>query len=161
QQHRAADARKLLDEVPAKPDEGMRERHARESMQARYAIESGDWGAFDFNGAHEPGSSFARGLRAIAANDAAEAERAAKELSAMQRERGNVEARTVETMAIELRAAMQMAHGDTNGALKLAAEAVLSEESLGVPSGPPDTFKPAHELFGELLLRSGKKKEAA
>jgi predicted negative regulator of RcsB-dependent stress response len=61
----------------------------------------------------------------------------------------------------ELRASMAMAHGDTAAALRLAAEAAQSEESLGVPSGPPDTFKPAHELYGELLLRAGKKKEAA
>ena len=35
QMHRAADARRLLDEVPAKDGEGSRERHTRESMQAR------------------------------------------------------------------------------------------------------------------------------
>jgi hypothetical protein len=56
---------------------------------------------------------------------------------------------------------MAMAQGDTAGALKLAAQAAQTEETLGVPSGPPDTFKPAHELYGELLLRAGRKKEAA
>jgi len=161
QQHRPADARRLLDEVAPKEGEGMRERHTRESMQARYAIESGDWGAFDFAGTHEPAAMFARGMRAIAANDAAEAERAAKDLAAMEHDRSAVEARTVATMTQELRASMAMAHGDTAAALRLAAEAAQSEESLGVPSGPPDTFKPAHELYGELLLRAGKKKEAA
>jgi tetratricopeptide (TPR) repeat protein len=161
QQRRAADARRLLDEVAPKEGEGMRERHTRESMQARYAIESGDWGAFDFAGTHEPAAMFARGMRAIAANDAAVAERAAKELAGMGPDRGAVEARTVETMVQELRASMAMAHGDTAAALRLAAEAAQSEERLGVPSGPPDTFKPAHELYGELLLRAGKKKEAA
>ncbi len=161
QQRRPADARRLLDEVAPKEGEGMRERHARESMQARYAIESGDWGAFDFAGTHEPAAMFARGMRAIAANDAAEAERAAKDLAGMGHDRSAVEARTVETMVQELRASMAMAHGDTAAALRLAAEAAQSEESLGVPSGPPDTFKPAHELYGELLLRAGKKKEAA
>src|SRR6266542_2746794 len=161
QQRRPADARRLLDEVAPKEGEGMRERHARESMQARYAIESGDWGAFDFAGTYEPAAMFARGMRAIAANDAAEAERAAKDLAGMGHDRSAVEARMVETMVQELRASMAMAHGDTAAALRLAAEAAQSEESLGVPSGPPDTFKPAHELYGELLLRAGKKKEAA
>jgi tetratricopeptide (TPR) repeat protein len=161
QMHRAADARRLLDEVPAKDGEGPRERRTRESMQARYAIESGDWGAFDFAGAREPAAIFARGLRAVAANDAAEAERAAKELAASGKARGDVEARTAETMEQELRAAMAMARGDTAAALRLAAEAAQTEETLGVPSGPPDTFKPARELYGELLLRAGKKKEAA
>jgi len=161
QQRRPAEARRLLDEVPPKEGEGMRERHTRESMQARYAIESGDWGAFDFAGAHEPAAIFARGLRAIAANDAAEAARAVKELQAAAGESGALEARTAETMLQELRASMAMARGDAAGALRIAAEAAQTEETLGVPSGPPDTFKPAHELYGELLLRAGKKKEAA
>ncbi|HEV2718739.1 MAG TPA: hypothetical protein VG323_01875, partial [Thermoanaerobaculia bacterium] len=161
QEHRTADARRLLDEVAPKEGEGARERHTRESMQARYAIESGDWGAFDFAGAHEPAAMFARGLRAVAANDAADAERAAKELTAAAREGSTMDARAAATMALELRASMAMAHGDAANALRLAAQAAQSEESLGVPSGPPDTFKPAHELYGELLLRAGKKKEAA
>src|SRR5436305_2727495 len=161
QQRRPADARRLLDEVAPKEGEGMRERHTRESMQARYAIESGDWGAFDFAGTHEPAAMFARGLRAVAANDAAEAARAATELQKAGAGRGELEARTAETMLQELRASMAMAQGDTAGALRLAAQAVQTEETLGVPSGPPDTFKPAHELYGELLLRAGKKKEAA
>ena len=97
----------------------------------------------------------------MAANDAAEAARAAKELAAAKQGRSELEARTAETMLQELRASMAMAQGDTAGALKLAAQAAQTEETLGVPSGPPDTFKPAHELYGELLLRAGKKKEAA
>ena len=64
-------------------------------------------------------------------------------------------------MLLELRASMAMAKGDSAGALRLVTEATQMEDSLGVPSGPPDTFKPAHELCGELLLRMGKKKEAA
>jgi len=161
QQHRPADARRLIDEVAPKEGEGPRERHTRESMQARYAIESGDWGAFDFAGAHEPAAMFARGMRAVAANDAAEAERAAKDLAEAGRGRGELEARAAATMEQELRASMAMARGDAAGALRLAAQAAQTEETLGVPSGPPDTFKPAHELYGELLLRAGKKKEAA
>jgi tetratricopeptide (TPR) repeat protein len=161
QQHRPADARRLIAEVAPKEGEGTRERHTRESMQARYAIESGDWGAFDFAGAHEPAALFARGMRAVAANDAADAERAAKELAKASGERTAVEARAADAMLHELRASIAMAAGDAAGAMKLAADAVRIEESVGVPSGPPDTFKPAHELYGELLLRAGKKKEAA
>ena len=55
---------------------------------------------------------------------------------------------------------VRRAPGDRGVTLR-GAEAAQSEENLGVPSGPPDTFKPAHELYGELLLRAGKKKEAA
>jgi Tfp pilus assembly protein PilF len=31
----------------------------------------------------------------------------------------------------------------------------------GAPSGPPSLIKPANELFGELLLKAGKPREAA
>src|SRR5207237_1221965 len=142
QQRRPADARRLLDEVVPKEGEGMRERHTRESMQARYAIESGDWGAFDFAGTHEPAAMFARGMRAIAANDAAEAERAAKELAAMGHDRSAVEARTVETMVQELRASMAMAPGDTAAALPPAAEGaqasrLRSREAARTPPRQP------------------------
>jgi len=32
---------------------------------------------------------------------------------------------------------------------------------MGPPSGPPSLIKPAHELFGEILLKAGKSREAA
>ncbi|HSL83387.1 MAG TPA: hypothetical protein VLF66_11470, partial [Thermoanaerobaculia bacterium] len=46
-------------------------------------------------------------------------------------------------------------------ALAALDEAVAAEEALGPPSGPPDTFKPAHELRGEVLLALGRPAEAA
>ena len=53
------------------------------------------------------------------------------------------------------------AKGNWNDAFRYAQQAIAAEEKLGVPSGPPENFKPAHELYGELLLRAGKTKEAA
>ncbi len=41
-------------------------------------------------------------------------------------------------------------------AIDLMKKAVGLEEQLGPPSGPPQLVKPSHELFGEILLRSGK-----
>jgi Tfp pilus assembly protein PilF len=46
-------------------------------------------------------------------------------------------------------------------ATELMKKAVGLEEQLGAPSGPPAIIKPAHELFGEILLRAGKPQEAA
>ena len=46
-------------------------------------------------------------------------------------------------------------------AIDLMKKAVLLEESMGPPSGPPGIIKPSHELFGEILLRAGKPQEAA
>lgn len=51
--------------------------------------------------------------------------------------------------------------GDHQKAIETMRQAVLVEEKLGPPSGPPLVIKPAHELFGEILLRAGKPGEAA
>jgi len=45
-------------------------------------------------------------------------------------------------------------------ALALLAEAVDIEEDLDPPSGPPYPIKPAHELYGEVLLELGRLAEA-
>ncbi len=50
--------------------------------------------------------------------------------------------------------------GDHDKALRLIRDGVSQEEKLGPPSGPPGLIKPAHELFGELLMRAGKPAEA-
>lgn len=46
-------------------------------------------------------------------------------------------------------------------AIESIKKAVAIEEQLGPPSGPPSLVKPTHELFGEILLRAGRPKEAA
>jgi tetratricopeptide (TPR) repeat protein len=51
--------------------------------------------------------------------------------------------------------------GDHQKAIEVMRQAVIVEEKLGPPSGPPLVIKPAHELFGEILLRAGKPGEAA
>ena len=40
-------------------------------------------------------------------------------------------------------------------------KATALEEELGPPSGPPSLIKPSHELFGEILLKAGRAKEAS
>jgi len=40
-------------------------------------------------------------------------------------------------------------------------KATALEEELGPPSGPPGLIKPSHELFGEILLKAGRAKEAS
>jgi tetratricopeptide (TPR) repeat protein len=51
--------------------------------------------------------------------------------------------------------------GDHDTAAKLMKDAIALEEKMSPPSGPPGLIKPAHELYGELLLRAGKAAEAA
>ena len=62
---------------------------------------------------------------------------------------------------LEVSAVTAAAKGDHDQAAKLMKLAVEREEQQGPPSGPPGLIKPAHELFGELLLRAGKPEQAA
>jgi len=49
---------------------------------------------------------------------------------------------------------------DHTTAIDLMKKATAMEEQMGAPSGPPSFVKPSHELFGEILLRAGRPKEA-
>lgn len=62
---------------------------------------------------------------------------------------------------LEVFAVAAAAKGDRDQAARLMKQAVEREEQLGPPTGPPSLIKPAHELFGELLLRAGKPEQAA
>jgi tetratricopeptide (TPR) repeat protein len=62
---------------------------------------------------------------------------------------------------LEIAAVASAAKGDLSDALALLQRATALEESLSPPSGPPSLIKPAHELYGEMLLRAGRPTEAA
>ncbi len=60
----------------------------------------------------------------------------------------------------ELEALVASANGDGPRALALAKEAADAEDGMSFEFGPPAVAKPAHELYGELLLAAGKPAEA-
>lgn len=62
---------------------------------------------------------------------------------------------------LEVAALAASIKGNHDQAAELMKRAVAYEEQLGPPSGPPNLIKPAHELYGEILLRAGKPPEAA
>lgn len=103
---------------------------------------------------------FIRGL-AGAMNGSAETEQSIVALKALA-----VGGRTDGTRALEIRqleiaaldASVRQDHGK---AIELMKKATALEEEMGAPYGPPGLVKPSHELFGEILLRAGKPKEAA
>src|SRR5687768_11911998 len=63
--------------------------------------------------------------------------------------------------ALEVRALAASIKGEHDKAIQLMTEAAALEERRGAPSGPPGIIKPAHELFGEILLRAGNHERAA
>jgi tetratricopeptide (TPR) repeat protein len=180
QQGRFEDAKKLLLEVSPVEGEDARESSTRALMQARQAVESGDWSVLpalpsagpaaevsEHAGCGKPsyGNSssallFARGLAAVSRNDQKQARKAVAGLRAMRGADNDTRSRGIDVMAKELEASIEAASGPVSSpgflrALELARAAVDIEETLGAPSGPPDPLKPAHELYAELLEKGG------
>ncbi len=66
----------------------------------------------------------------------------------------------LEIWGLEIQAAIQVSNKNYEKAIALMKKATAIEEKLPAPSGPPRLIKPTYELFGEILLRAGKSKEA-
>lgn len=102
---------------------------------------------------------FVRGL-AGAVSGSAEAEKSLIALQAVptgdSRAVGMLKIRELEITA--LAAAMKQ---DFDRSITSIKQAATLEEAMGPPSGPPGLIKPSHELYGEILLRAGRPREAA
>jgi Tfp pilus assembly protein PilF len=66
-----------------------------------------------------------------------------------------------EIFALEIGALKASMNKDHARAIGLMKQATALEEAMSPPSGPPGLVKPSHELFGEILLRADKPREAA
>jgi hypothetical protein len=152
------------------------------AMRARYMLETGQWervpvereGGHAAHGAM-PGMAmadsggtawlFAAGAGAAKLGDAAAADavvaafRTMKDKSAAE---GNAyRAKVVDLLESEVAALAASARGQQDAALRFAKEAADVELTLSPPSGPPDPIKPAHELYGDLLLDANRPRDAA
>ena len=108
---------------------------------------------------------FARGL-AIAAQGSPEAQKSIAELQAMRAQQAGMQVpfivqilKMTEIQEVEIAAMAAAAQG--NEAITIMRQATALEEALPPPPGPPLVIKPAHELFGEILLRAKRPQEAA
>ena len=70
------------------------------------------------------------------------------------------EALSGKVMAKELEGLLLLQAGDNQKALQVLQEATEMEDRLPYAYGPPFPIKPAHELFGEVLLGLEQKKKA-
>jgi tetratricopeptide (TPR) repeat protein len=82
-------------------------------------------------------------------------------LSASIRGSNEVPTGLPEIRELEVAAVKASIKTDHEKAIELIRKAAELEEQGPPPSGPPSLIKPAHELFGEILLRAGKPVEAA
>src|SRR5689334_3613667 len=94
---------------------------------------------------------FVRGLAAAMSGSATE-----PSIAGLQETRASGEIFALEIGA--LKASMNKDHGRASELMK---QATTLEEAKSPPSGPPGLIKPSHELFGEILLRADKPREAA
>lgn len=135
----------------------------RADMEARAAIERGPR-------SRPPEEVLRSGRRAagpwlaaaLAAYDAGEPERvreAAERLAAITEEQGGEG--PVQVMAVAADGLALLSEGHIDEGLAALERATGLEARLDPPSGPPDTVKPAHELYGEVLLARGRHEEAA
>jgi len=150
-------------------------------MRARYVLETEQWAhiPLEIGGEHAahdamPGMAMAQsggspwlfiaGASAAKLGDVAAADAVAAELKRM-RERiaaeGNAyRAQAVAILENEVAALASLARGEHDDAVRLARDAAEIERTMAPPSGPPDPIKPAHELYGEVLLASDRPGEA-
>lgn len=103
-------------------------------------------------------SLFAEGMAAVRKGDLAAAEKAASDLHALAG--GDQEATAAGIMEKEIRALVLLVRSEKEPSLALLREAADLEDTLPPPSGPPSPMKPAHELYGEVLLQAGRAEEA-
>jgi tetratricopeptide (TPR) repeat protein len=61
----------------------------------------------------------------------------------------------------EIAALAAASKGNYDEAIAAMKQATALEEDLAPPSGPPGLIKPSHELFGEILLKANRPKEAS
>jgi tetratricopeptide (TPR) repeat protein len=103
-------------------------------------------------------------VRALAAASTG-APGAEKLLAEMREERQQSEdaygAKALEVRELEVAALLAASRQNFAEAIAALERATLLEEEMSPPSGPPSLLKPSHELFGEILLRAGRPKEAA
>jgi tetratricopeptide (TPR) repeat protein len=162
QQGRYLDARKLVDrvQVEARSGSAMMRFHLAE-MAAALRVETGE--AYVIQGGLNTGDL---GARAIA-NDLL-----AAGLVAFHRGWKGQTERVVEGMEslppdpafeiarLELTAMLKSAEGKTQEALTAMSKAAALEDEMPYESGPPVPVKPAHELYGDLLLQFDRAKDA-
>jgi tetratricopeptide (TPR) repeat protein len=110
---------------------------------------------------------FARGM-AAATKGSADVQKSMAELRTIRERHGNeTEAlvaqivKMTEIQELEISAVYNASKGGFDEAVKIMRRSAALEAAMPPPLGPPGVIKPAHELFGEILLRAKRPKEAA
>jgi tetratricopeptide (TPR) repeat protein len=151
------------------------------NMKARYMLETGDWNAYpvpvdDLLKSRQPGDVYlllAAGFGAVNQNDLARADRIERRLNELEGQetaglksyfQGQV---TLEDLKVstsvarlELAALIRLVRGEHDDAVRLMEEAMAKEKEMHPAYGPPEPIVPPLELYGYVLLESGRAEKA-
>jgi Tfp pilus assembly protein PilF len=100
---------------------------------------------------------FVRGLAAAASNSGA-TDQSVAGLQSLRASRSS--SPSAEILELEIGALSASMKKDHAKAIELMMRATALEESMTAPYGPPGLIKPSNELFGEILLRAERPREA-
>jgi len=129
-------------------------------MTARYIVESEQWEKLPVTDKLTSHELMATAL----SGDVQTAQQAEAKLVELEKEeqpsRNKRAQQALTIMHREVAALVRLAQGQNDEAIALMAEAVAIAESIGLPNGAAIPIKPAHELYGEILLELDRPKEA-
>ncbi len=125
-------------------------------MTARAIVESEQWEQLPFSSDLTAHELMATGMSAVRMGDVAIAQQAEAKLRAMEQKeppsRSTHRRQALTIMRLEVAALVRLAQGQGDEAIALMDEAVTIAHRLGLPNGAAIPIKPAHELYGEILL---------
>jgi len=174
QQGRYREALQHLELMYRNVNQARRGRPVLAEMRAEYVVNTERWDSpclqwsIDLTGVRARDAAvdvFVAGLSALKRGDRRGAERGLAELAAVKRSRapavpGQERDQVPDILLKELEALLRQANGAATDAIALMREATALEDAMPVEYGPPPDVKPAHELFGEMLLQAGRPQEA-
>ena len=137
-------------------------------VKARMAIERETWQLLPVTDKSKATELLATGLGAAASGDLELAEQAGERLFELAADADDGDrsyyarnSKPLQIMAKEIAGLLDIKRGRTDAGLALLGESVAIAESMRPPNGAPNPLKPAHELYGEALLASGRPDDAA
>ena len=174
QQGRYREALQHLELMYRNVNQARRGRPVLAEMRAEYVVNTERWDSpclqwsIDLTGVRARDAAvdvFVAGLSALKRGDRRGAERGLAELAVVNRSRapavpGQERDQVPDILLKELGALLRLADGAATDAIALMREATALEDAMPVEYGPPPDVKPAHELFGEMLLQAGRPQEA-
>jgi tetratricopeptide (TPR) repeat protein len=137
-------------------------RNDRGSMRARFVVESERWSEMKGQGSFDNiDELFALGLSAARLGDNARLLAAVKEFEKLGKSPPNAEVLEQATVMLhELGALLMLSQGDSKEAFAAMERATAAQARMPKPIGRPYPVKGADELYGELLLATGRPKDA-